>query len=114
MISRNLKLLARELDCPVLVLSQLSRAPEQRTDHRPMLSDLRESGSIEQDADIVIFLYRDEYYNKEDTEKPGEGEVIVAKHRSGPTGSVDVAWIERYTQFKDKASGNIPDAGGMF
>ena len=113
-ISRNLKLLARELDCPVLVLSQLSRAPEQRTDHRPMLSDLRESGSIEQDADIVIFLYRDEYYNKDDTEKPGECEVIVAKHRSGPTGSVDVAWIERYTQFKDKASGNIPDAGGMF
>ena len=113
-ISRNLKLLARELDCPVLVLSQLSRAPEQRTDHRPMLSDLRESGSIEQDADIVIFLYRDEYYNKEDTEKPGECEVIVAKHRSGPTGSVDVAWIEHYTQFKDKASGNIPDAGGMF
>ena len=113
-ISRNLKLLARELDCPVLVLSQLSRAPEQRTDHRPMLSDLRESGSIEQDADIVIFLYRDDYYNKEDTEKPGECEVIVAKHRSGPTGSVDVAWIERYTQFKDKASGNIPDAGGMF
>ena len=113
-ISRNLKLLARELDCPVLVLSQLSRAPEQRTDHRPMLSDLRESGSIEQDADIVIFLYRDEYYNKEDTEKPGECEVIVAKHRSGPTGSVDVAWIERYTQFKDEASGNIPDAGGMF
>ena len=113
-ISRNLKLLARELDCPVLVLSQLSRAPEQRTDHRPMLSDLRESGSIEQDADIVIFLYRDEYYNKEDTEKPGECEVIVAKHRSGPTGSIDVAWIERYTQFKDKASGNIPDAGGMF
>ena len=113
-ISRNLKLLARELDCPVLVLSQLSRAPEQRTDHRPMLSDLRESGSIEQDADIVTFLYRDEYYNKEVTEKPGECEVIVAKHRSGPTGSVDVAWIERYTQFKDKASGNIPDAGGMF
>lgn len=113
-ISRNLKLLARELDCPVLVLSQLSRAPETRTDHRPMLSDLRESGSIEQDADIVIFLYRDEYYNKEDTEKPGECEVILAKHRSGPTGSVDVAWIERYTQFKDKASGNIPDAGGMF
>ncbi len=113
-ISRNLKLLARELDCPVLVLSQLSRAPEQRTDHRPMLSDLRESGSIEQDADIVIFLYRDEYYHKETTEKPGECEVILAKHRSGPTGSLDVAWIERYTQFKDKASGNIPDAGGMF
>ena len=107
-LSRNLKLLARELDCPVLVLSQLSRAPETRTDHRPMLSDLRESGSIEQDADIVIFLYRDEYYNKENTEKPGECEVIVAKHRSGPTGTIDVSWIERYTQFKDKASGTLP------
>lgn len=107
-LSRNLKLLARELDCPVLVLSQLSRAPETRTDHRPMLSDLRESGSIEQDADIVIFLYRDEYYNKETTEKPGECEVIVAKHRSGPTGTIDVSWIERYTQFKDKASGVLP------
>lgn len=107
-ISRNLKLLARELNCPVLVLSQLSRAPEMRTDHRPMLSDLRESGSIEQDADIVIFLYRDEYYNKETTEKPGECEVIIAKHRSGPTGSIDVSWIERYTQFKDKASGMLP------
>lgn len=108
-ISRNLKLLARELDCPVLVLSQLSRAPEQRTDHRPMLSDLRESGSIEQDADIVIFLYRDEYYNKETTEKPGECEVIIAKHRSGSTGTIDVSWIERYTQFKDKASGITPE-----
>lgn len=108
-ISRNLKLLARELNCPVLVLSQLSRAPETRTDHRPMLSDLRESGSIEQDADIVIFLYRDEYYNKENSEKPGECEIILAKHRSGPTGTVDVAWVERYTQFKDKVSGNIPE-----
>lgn len=108
-ISRNLKLLARELNCPVLVLSQLSRAPEARTDHRPMLSDLRESGSIEQDADIVIFLYRDEYYNKENTEKPGECEVIIAKHRSGPTGSIDVSWIERFTQFKDKASGILPE-----
>ncbi len=113
-ISRNLKLLARELNCPVLVLSQLSRAPETRNDHRPMLSDLRESGSIEQDADIVIFLYRDEYYHQEDTEKPGECEVIISKHRSGPTGSIDVAWIERYTQFKDKASGSVPDAGGIF
>lgn len=101
-ISRNLKLLARELDCPVVVLSQLSRAPETRTDHRPMLSDLRESGSIEQDADIVIFLYRDEYYN-EDTEAPGECEVIVAKQRSGPTGTVKVAWLDKITKFVDSA-----------
>ncbi|MGN0693948.1 MAG: replicative DNA helicase [Lentihominibacter sp.] len=101
-ISRNLKLLARELDCPVVVLSQLSRAPETRTDHRPMLSDLRESGSIEQDADIVIFLYRDEYYN-EDTETPGECEVIVAKQRSGPTGTVKVAWLDKITKFVDSA-----------
>lgn len=100
-LSRYLKLLARELDCPVLVLSQLSRAPEQRTDHRPMLSDLRESGSIEQDADIVIFLYRDEYYNKEESEKPGICEVILAKHRSGSTGTVELTWIDRCTRFCD-------------
>ena len=101
-LSRNLKLLARELDCPVLVLSQLSRAPETRTDHRPMLSDLRESGSIEQDADIVIFLYRDDYYN-ENTEKPGVCEVNIAKHRSGPTDKVELTWVSRYTKFSDKA-----------
>ena len=101
-ISRNLKLLARELDCPVIVLSQLSRAPETRTDHRPMLSDLRESGSIEQDADIVLFLYRDEYYNKEEA-VPGECEVIIAKQRSGPTGTVHVAWLEKITKFVDSA-----------
>ena len=106
-ISRNLKLLARELDCPVLVLSQLSRNPEQRTDHRPMLSDLRDSGSIEQDADIVLFLYRDEYYN-EDTDAPGECEVIIAKQRSGPTGTVKVAWLDKITKFVDSAgSGNF-------
>ena len=107
-ISRNLKLLARELDCPVIVLSQLSRAPEQRTDHRPMLSDLRESGSIEQDADIVIFLYRDEYYN-DNTEAPGECEVILAKQRSGPTGVIKVAWLDKITKFVDSAgSGAVP------
>ena len=106
-ISRNLKLLARELDCPVIVLSQLSRNPEQRTDHRPMLSDLRDSGSIEQDADIVIFLYRDEYYN-ENTDAPGECEVIIAKQRSGPTGTVKVAWLDKITKFVDSAgSGNF-------
>ena len=104
-ISRNLKLLARELDCPVLVLSQLSRAPETRTDHRPMLSDLRESGSIEQDADIVLFLYRDEYYN-EDTDVPGECEVIVAKQRSGPTGTIKVTWLDKLTKFVDSAGGS--------
>ena len=107
-ISRNLKLLARELDCPVIVLSQLSRAPEQRTDHRPMLSDLRESGSIEQDADIVIFLYRDEYYN-DNTEAPGECEVILAKQRSGPTGVIKVAWLDKITKFVDSVgSGAVP------
>ena len=105
-ISRNLKLLARELDCPVLVLSQLSRNPEQRTDHRPMLSDLRDSGSIEQDADIVIFLYRDEYYH-DDTDAPGECEVIIAKQRSGPTGTIKVAWLDKITKFVDIAGGGF-------
>ena len=101
-ISRNLKLLAREIECPVIVLSQLSRAPEQRQDHRPVLSDLRESGSIEQDADIVIFLYRDDYYT-ENTDKPGVCEVNIAKHRSGPTDKVELTWVSRYTKFSDKA-----------
>ena len=101
-ISRNLKLLAREMDCACIVLSQLSRAPEQRQDHRPILSDLRESGSIEQDAYIVIFLYRDDYYN-ENTDKPGVCEVNIAKHRSGPTDKIDLTWVSRYTKFSDKA-----------
>ena len=99
-LSRYLKLLAREMDCPVLVLSQLSRAPELRNDHRPMLSDLRESGSIEQDADMVIFLYRDDYYNEE-SEKPNVCEVIIAKHRNGETARRDLTWVERYTKFSD-------------
>ena len=90
-ISRMLKQLAREMECPVIVLSQLSRAPEQRQDHRPQLSDLRESGAIAQDGDIVMFLYRDEYYNPETTEKPNTCEVILSKHRNGPTGAVDLA-----------------------
>jgi len=102
-LSRFLKLLAREMDCPVIVLSQLSRAPEQRTDHRPILSDLRESGSIEQDADIVMFLYRDEYYNPETTDKPNVCEVIIAKQRSGPTGTVELTWLGKYTRFVDKS-----------
>ena len=97
-ISRSLKILAKEIDVPVIALSQLSRAPEQRIDHRPMLSDLRESGSIEQDADIVMFLYRDDYYN-EDTEKKNIAEVIIAKHRSGTTGTVELLWLANYTKF---------------
>ena len=102
-LSRYLKLLAREMDCPVMVLSQLSRAPEQRQDHRPILSDLRESGAIEQDADMVIFLYRDDYYNPDTSEKPGVCEVNIAKHRSGPTETIDLTWVARYTKFSDKA-----------
>ena len=97
-ISRSLKILAKEINVPVIALSQLSRAPEQRPDHRPMLSDLRESGAIEQDADIVMFLYRDDYYN-EDSEKKNQAEVIIAKQRAGSTGTVDLAWLGQYTKF---------------
>ncbi len=97
-ISRSLKILAKELDVPVIALSQLSRAAEQRADHRPMLSDLRESGAIEQDADIVMFLYRDDYYNQ-DSEKKNIAEVIMAKHRAGSTGTVELLWLGNYTKF---------------
>jgi replicative DNA helicase len=97
-ISRSLKILAKEINVPVIALSQLSRAPELRGDHRPILSDLRESGAIEQDADIVMFLYRDDYYNPE-TEKKNVAEVIIAKHRSGSTGTVELAWLGQYTKF---------------
>ena len=100
-LSRSLKLLAREMDCPVVVLSQLSRAPEQRNDKRPILSDLRESGAIEQDADMVMFLYRDDYYN-EDSETPNVCEVNLAKNRNGETGRVNLTWVARYTKFSDR------------
>lgn len=101
-ISRSLKILAKELNCPVIALSQLSRAPEQRSDHRPMLSDLRESGAIEQDADMVMFLYRDEYYNEESEDK-NVAEVIIAKHRNGEVGTIKLAWIGQYQLFHNLA-----------
>ena len=101
-MSRQLKLMAKEIDCPVVVLSQLSRAPELRNNKRPMLSDLRESGSIEQDADMVIFLYRDDYYNKEESEKPNVCEVNLAKNRNGEVGEIELTWVARYTKFADR------------
>jgi replicative DNA helicase len=101
-VSRGLKILARELKVPVVALSQLSRALEGRADKRPMLADLRESGSLEQDADVVLFIYRDEVYNRESPDK-GTAEVIIAKHRNGPTGMVQLAFLDHLTRFANIA-----------